>query len=386
MKRTLYLIAFVAVVLQACTSRGSFSVKGKIEGEKKERVFISRVDVDKPLVIDSAKVSSRGTFSFKVNTSMPDFYQLGYSPNDFITLLAAPGEKIALTFRGPNLYQDYDVKGSEGTSKIKMLDDELTATTRKLDSISEIYNSAASQPGFDTRRTELEEQFNSILKEQRKKTIAFVLSNTTSLAAIKALYQKINSDTYVLYDPKDLQYLKIVTDSLTKYYPESKHVQALARDFSKELNQLYASQVKSMAEKIPETKLDPDLKTIDGRRVRLSSLKGKYVLLTFWSVNSKDCIEENLLLKDYYKLYKNQGLEIYQVNLDQDEQAWRNAVKFDELPWICAREDDPANPLNARIFNVRSVPANFLYDRDGKIIATNLHGRALQIKFNQLFK
>lgn len=386
MKQRLFLIALAVFVMASCTNRGSFSVKGKIDGEKKERVYLSRLDVDKPILIDSAKVSRRGSFSFRVKASMPDFYQLGYSSTDFITLLAAPGEKIELSFSGGKLYQDYDVKGSDGTTKIKMLDDELAVTTQKLDSLSKLYASAASQPGFDTRGPELDEQFRSILKEQRKKSIAFVVTNTTSLAAIKALYQKINSDTYVLYDPKDLQYLKIVTDSLTKYYPESKHVQALARDFSKELNQLYASQVQSMAEKLPETKLDPYLQTIEGRRIRLSSLKGKYVLLTFWSVNSKECIEENLELKNFYRQYRKQGLEIYQINLDQDEQAWRNAVKFDELPWINAREDDPANPMNARIFNVRSVPANFLYDRDGKIIATNLHGRALQIKFNQLFK
>jgi thioredoxin-related protein len=361
-------------------------VKGRIEGEKKDHIYISRVDVDKPVLIDSAKVSRRGSFSFRVKASMPDFYQVGYSSTDYITLLAAPGEKIELAFRGNNLYKNYDVKGSDGTSKIKMLDDELSVTSLKLDSLTRLYNESSSLPGFDKRGPELDEQFRSVLKDQRRKNIAFVITNTNSLAAIKALYQKINSDTYVLYDPKDLQYLKIVTDSLTKYYPESKHVQALARDFSKELNQLYASQVQSMAQKLPETKLDPDLKTIDGRRVKLSSLKGKYVLLTFWSVNSKECLQENLELKNYYQRYKNQGFEIYQINLDQDEEVWRNAVKFDELPWISTREDDPANPLNARIFNVRSLPANFLYDKDGRIIATNLHGRALQIKFNQLFK
>lgn len=386
MKRTLFLAAIVTIFFSACTNKGSVTIKGKIEGEKKGHIYISRVDVDKPVLLDSAKVGGNGSFRLKIKTSMPDFYQLGYSATDFVTILASPGEKIELDFSGKNLFQNYEVKGSEGTQKIKMLDDELAVTTHKLDSLSDLYAKAATEPDFETRGPLLEDQFRSILKEQRKKTIAFVVGNTTSLASIKALYQKINSDTYVLYDPKDLQYLKIVTDSLTKYYPESKHVQALAHDFSKELNRLYASQVQTMAEKLPETKLDPDLKNIDGKRIKLSSLKGKYVLLTFWSVYSKESVQENLILKDYYRQYSKQGFEIYQVNLDQDEQVWRNAVRFDEIPWISTREDDPANPLNARIFNVRSIPANFLYDKEGKIIATNLHGRALQIKLNQLFK
>ena len=84
------------------------------------------------------------------------------------------------------------------------------------------------------------------------------------------------------------------------------------------------------------------LKNIDGKRIALSSLKGKYVLLTFWSFRSKECIAENLQLKEFYKLYNNKGFEIYQINLDENEADWKAAVKFDELPWISTREDDPA--------------------------------------------
>ncbi len=85
---------------------------------------------------------------------------------------------------------------------------------------------------------------------------------------------------------------------------------------------------------LPPAKLDPELKDIDGKRISLSSLKGKYVLLTFWSFRSKECIVENLQFKEYYKKYKNKGFEIYQINLDESEQDWKKAVKFDELPWI----------------------------------------------------
>ncbi len=79
----------------------------------------------------------------------------------------------------------------------------------------------------------LEAEFNDVIKAQRKNNIEFILNNINSLASIKALYQRINPETYVLYDQHDLQYLKIVTDSLTRHYPNSKQVQALARDFEK---------------------------------------------------------------------------------------------------------------------------------------------------------
>jgi thioredoxin-related protein len=252
--------------------------------------------------------------------------------------------------------------------------------------LSDLYTNAASQKDFETRGPEIENQFMTILKAQRKKNIEFIINNIHSLASIKALYQKVNPETYVLYDPKDLQYLKIVNDTLSKYYPKSRHVQALSSDFSREMGEMYSKQLNEMAKDIPETKLDPNLMTADGRRIALSSLKGKYVLLAFWSVRSSVCLQENLQLKEYYRLYNKKGFEIYQINVDADEQAWRNAVKFDELPWISTREDDPSDPVNARLFNVKTLPANFLFDRQGNIIGTNLHGRALQIKLNQLFK
>jgi thiol-disulfide isomerase/thioredoxin len=151
------------------------------------------------------------------------------------------------------------------------------------------------------------------------------------------------------------------------------------------MNQMYVNQLGRIANTIPQTNLDPDLKTTTGKRISLSSLKGKYVLLTFWSVRSNDCIADNLQLKEVYKLYNKKGFEIYQINLDENETDWKSAVNFDELPWINTREDDPLNPKNAVIFNVKSLPANFLFDKEGKIIAKNLHGKSLQLKLDQIF-
>jgi len=114
-------------------------------------------------------------------------------------------------------------------------------------------------------------------------------------------------------------------------------------------------------------------------------LRGKVVLLTFWSADSKDCIAENLQLKDIYKTFNKKGFEIYQINVDESEQKWKNEVRFDELPWINTREDDPLNPANALLFNVKTLPTNYLFDRNGTIIGSNLHGRSLLIKLNQIF-
>jgi len=384
MKRVLFLLVIVAFYT-GCKEKNSFTIRGVTKDNKSEHLYINRLDLDTPVFIDSVRIGKDGSFRIKVNATEPDFYQVSISPENFITLLAEPGEKINLSFSSKELYDNYTVTGSPASEKIRVLDQDLIETKRKLDSLRNLYTKASGEPGFDVKGPELETEFNDLIKAQRKKNITFIIKNTTSLVSVKALYQRLDADTYVLYDPKDLQYLKIVTDSLKKYYPNSKHVQALARDFDKEMTLMTANQIGRLSDQLEPAKLNPDLKDTNGRRVSLESLKGKYVLLTFWSVRSRDCINENLELKQYYKLYNKNGFEIYQVNIDADENMWKSAVKFDELPWISTREDDPANPATARLFNVRELPANYLFDKKGNIIGTNLHGRTLKLKLDQLF-
>jgi peroxiredoxin len=384
MRRTFFLLALFFIIT-SCTDKSIFFVEGVIIGGKGKTIYIKRLDIDTPVLVDSTKIGKNGSFRFKVRSSEVDFYQVGLSSADFITILAEPREKIKLSFKGNNLFEDYSVSGSPGSEKLKLLDYALTDTKRKLDSLTTIYNKALKEPVIDAKVSLLEAEYSNLVKEQRKKNIEFIINNITSLASIKALYQRISPDMYVLYDQHDLQYLKIVRDSLTHYYPKSKHVRALSQDFEKQMNEMYISQLEQMTNKIPQTKLDPDLKNISGKRIALSSLRGKYVLLAFWSVKSSSCVEENLQMKEFYKLYNKRGFEIYQINLDESESEWQTAVKFDELPWISTREDDPLNPVNAVIFNVKSLPANYLFDKEGNIIATNLHGRPLQLKLEQLF-
>lgn len=308
MKKCLFFLLSV-ILFSGCAEKNSIRIIGNCNEPGLKYLYLNRIDVDIPVKIDSARIHKNGNFRLKIKTSETDYYQIGYSSSDFITLLAEPGEKIKVTFRGKNLYDDYTILGSPGSEKIKILDNKLADTKRKLDSLKIEYNKAATNPDFKEKSPILEEEFIKLLKAQRRNNIEFIINNSNSLASIKALYQRINENTYVLYDPRDLQYLKIVSDTLTRYYPNSKHVKALTKNLEKEMNQLYMNQIDQLVDKIPETKLDPNLKTIDGKRIALSSLKGKYVLLTFWSVNSEESVAENLELKEYYKKYNKSGFE-----------------------------------------------------------------------------
>ena len=131
------------------------------------------------------------------------------------------------------------------------------------------------------------------------------------------------------------------------------------------MNRMYTRKLVAMASSLPETKPDPDLLDVNGKRIKLSSLKGKIVLLSFWSVDSRDCITENIQPNPFITLIIKEDSRFTRLILTPMKQNGGMPVNFDELPWISTREDDPANPVNARYFNVRSLPANFMFDRKG---------------------
>ena len=89
------MLAFLAA---ACKDKNSFTVNGVIKDKTDNYIYINKVDVNTPVLIDSAKINKKGTFHFNVKATDPDFYQLGFSTTNFITLLAEPGEKITLNF------------------------------------------------------------------------------------------------------------------------------------------------------------------------------------------------------------------------------------------------------------------------------------------------
>jgi len=377
------LFLLVTTALTGCGENDKVIIKGTFGEGKEGMVYLDQSDVDRSTVIDSARIK-RNRFKFSTVITGPEFLQVRLNNNDFVGLLASPGEEINLDFGSSPLVMNYTVSGSSGSDMIRGLDQYLFATKVKLDSLTKLYT-GLSDGDLAVQGAGLEKAYVDAVEAQRKHNIGFILENITSLASIKALYQRIDENTYVLYQPRDLQFLKIVSDSLSVKYPVSKHVRALKENVTSELNRMYLDRLTSMASEVAPSKADPVLPDPQGKMIRLSSLRGKYVLVTFWATTSEDCLAEISTLQNIYSLYHGKGLEIYQVSLDADSTRWKNVVKFEEIPWISVREEDPGNPAYAMAMNISKIPSNLLVDPEGNIINTNLFGRNLLIRMDQLF-
>jgi peroxiredoxin len=125
-----------------------------------------------------------------------------------------------------------------------------------------------------------------------------------------------------------------------------------------------------------------------GHNVSLADFKGKYILIDFWATWCGPCMAEMPNVKKAYDQYKDKGFGIIGVSLDRpdSQELWKKVISRDQLAWIQVSDLKWWNSKAALAYNVNSVPANFLVDPQGKIIAKNLRGEALQKKLGELFQ
>lgn len=130
---------------------------------------------------------------------------------------------------------------------------------------------------------------------------------------------------------------------------------------------------------------DIRLKNSDGIEFKLSDQKGKYVLLDIWASWCNPCRIENINYAALYKKYKKRGFQIFAVSIDTNKKQWLAASKKDKIQWINVSDLKGWGTSVALTYNINAIPANFLLDRDGNIIAKDIRGEALRNKLAQLF-
>ncbi len=124
----------------------------------------------------------------------------------------------------------------------------------------------------------------------------------------------------------------------------------------------------------------------DGKILKLSDLRGKYVLIDFWASWCGPCRKENPNVVRLYQQYHEKGFEVFSVSLDKDKNSWIKAIEKDNLLWPNHVSDLKYwSSEGAKIYGVSSIPSTFLIDKDGRIIAKNLRGVELANKLESLF-
>lgn len=152
--------------------------------------------------------------------------------------------------------------------------------------------------------------------------------------------------------------------------------------YGKKLAEL-STQLKGTSEGQPAP--DFTLNDVSGKPVSLSSFKGKITLIDFWASWCGPCRAENPHVVAAYEQYHDKGFDILGVSLDEDKAQWEKAIQKDGLVWTQVSDLKGWSSSAAALYGVQSIPSNFLLDKDGKIIAKDLRGDALEAKLKTLF-
>lgn len=131
--------------------------------------------------------------------------------------------------------------------------------------------------------------------------------------------------------------------------------------------------------------VDVEQVTPEGKKVRLSDIKGKYVLLEFWNSLCIPCRRENPEVVQLYHRYKDRGFEIYAVSNDQQQSLWKKAIEKDQLPWINVSDDKGIDNVAFTVYGIYQYPSNYLINPDGIIIAKDLRREKLREKLEKIF-
>lgn len=370
MKKVFPIVLVLAVVIFACSKPKGFVISGKITNAEGKYIFLDELKVASSVPIDSVKIKKDGSFEFQGKIGYPNFFLLRLNSNNFVTLLVDSTEKISVYGDVANFSRDYVVEGSTGSILVQELNNKLTKTKHQLDSIRSrmIVFRTRDISGLDKIRWE--QEIADIKKAQINYSSNFILKHPFSMSSVLALYQKFDDSNYVI---QDLQSLKVAASALNTVFPKSEHVKALYANTIDLMNQEKNNKLKEYISKNGVNSPDITLPNSNGRNISLSSLSGKIILIQFWSAKERISRIQNQALVELYKKYKSRNFEIYQVSIDNDREAWLNAIEQDGLIWTNVG-DLKGSIAALNMYNVQQIPSNYILDKERRIVARDLQG------------
>lgn len=366
-------IALLGLLIFASCSQGQSSekaegsdeltIEGNISNPAQGHIILEEIQGNKVVPLDTFKLAENNTFRESLKIEEAGFYRLNLYGEQYVTLvLDDESVRIEANMSNPEAVV---VKGSQDTDYLNQINAIMRENQQKVAALEQEFVQARNQQN-KARMKELESQYMQMeaqKREQLKASMRDMESSITLVYGVNYLNQE-----------EDFPFLDSLSTRLAKDLPESQYV----KEFTQGISSMRATVVGQMAPEI-------SLPNPEGETKKLSDLRGNVVLVDFWAAWCGPCRRENPNVVKMYNKYNDKGFEIFGVSLDRKKEDWIQAIEKDGLAWTQVSDLSYFNSEAAKTYSINAIPATVLLDKEGRIIARNLRGEALEQKLAELF-
>ena len=351
-----------SVISSHAIAKNNCTIKATVLDLQDGTIFIRNLTSPK---LDTV-IISKGVFNYQCEINEATPFLLTDEANRYQLFFADPNATINLKLKR----KDMQVTALEGSKSQDVFRKLINANEPLQQLATKLQQDINSQ---EANKDSIAQVLNAINIQSRNNFYSFLKANKTSEVSSFVLFSTISNDRNVNTKSADTMFQFLEGKGKNSFY---------GVELTKLINKLKAVEVGYMA---PDFTL-PD--STGNKKYTLSKIysQNKYVLIDFWASWCGPCKGEIPFLKTAYERFHNKGFEIVSVSLDDKKQAWLASLRQFQMPWIHVSDSKGFNSAVNELYHVPSIPKTLLLDKTGKIIATDLRGRALDLKLEELLK
>ncbi|UPS90724.1 TlpA disulfide reductase family protein [Bizionia sp. M204] len=367
------LLSFI-ILVASCKNeetKAGYVLTGSIDKSMDGKTIILRNADPKNITISDSSVVKDGKVTFSGSVDAPDIFILTIDGTPSGMPLILENKDMTIEFYKDSL-QSSVVSGSHENDIFNQFKNISNPIRAKNQSMGQEFM-AAQKAGDSLKMTAIQEKFKMLVDAANQENRDLIKKNNDVVTSAAILENMLMTKNIEPAEAKPLY------DNFTESVKNSR----IGKSINEMLSSAMATAIGSMA---PEfTAPDPD-----GEMIALKDIRGKVTIIDFWAAWCAPCRRENPNVVKVYEKYHEKGLEIIGVSLDgtprqKDAKGeWLAAIEKDGLTWHQVSNLQYFNDPVAKQYNIQSIPATYILDADGKIIAKNLRGSALEAKMAEL--
>lgn len=365
---------------QQPTEAGDVMVSGKIKQADNKTIYLKQIDFgsNAPIMMDSSAIKADGSYALHTEKVKGQHLFILQTGENQPFLLINDGDKVTMNMDQKDPLHP-SINGSDATNGLydfmhdyRDADSTLTTTFIALDSLNKMDKPTAKDDSIKAKLGQDRDAkiiaMNDLIKSYVKKTVTPV-----------GAFYVLRFMAPISIQPDELL---TITQDASNRFKEDGSLAAYASQLKVQLASNNPNNYALLNQKAPELEME----TPDGKEMKISDFKGKYVLVDFWASWCGPCRAENPNVVQAYNKYKDKNFTILGVSLDKDKAAWLKAIKDDHLSWNHMSDLNYWNSAAVKAYQFSGIPFNVLIDPTGKIIANNLRGEDLTHKLAEVLK